>query len=125
MSDEFEQTVRVSATKTFLPTSMVRRDIFSQIKGPGAPQTIVIQHDITIMGRSQDATVRFYSTRVSRKHVKLTHSGPDLICTDLDSHNGLFLNGIKVYSCALRDGDTVQIGDIVLMFHQGVQWASM
>ena len=127
MSDEFEQTVRLSSAKTFLPTKMERRDLFSQIKGPGAPQTIVIKNSSSIMGRSPEADIRFFSTRVSRMHAKLhsNKSGTELYCTDLDSHNGLLLDGIKVHSVALRDGDTLQMGDIVLVYHQGVQWASM
>jgi len=125
MSEEFEQTVRLSTSKTFLPTKMVRRDLFSQIKGPGAPQTIIISNPSSIMGRSPDADIRFISNRVSRMHAKLHSNKTELFCTDLDSHNGLLLNGIKVHSVALRDGDTLQMGDIVLIYHQGVQWASM
>ena len=125
MSDEIEQTVRLSTSKTFLPTPMVRRDIFSQIKGPGAPQTIVIKAASSIIGRSPEADIRFQSSRVSRMHATLHSNGIDFFCTDLDSHNGLLLNGIKVHSVALRDGDTLQMGDIVLIYHQGVQWASM
>ena len=125
MSDDFEQTVRLSAGKTFLPTKMERKDLFSQIKGPGAPQTIVIKNPSSIMGRSPDADIRFPSTRVSRMHAKLHTNGTELFCTDLDSHNGLLLDGIKVHAVALRDGDTIQMGDSVLIYHQGVQWASM
>ena len=125
MSDEFEQTVRLRNSKTFLPTKMVRRDLFSQIKGPGAPQTIVIRNPESTMGRSEDADIRFLSNRVSRMHAKLHSSDTELYCSDLNSHNGLLLNGIKVHAVALRDGDTIQIGDIVLVYHQGVQWASM
>jgi pSer/pThr/pTyr-binding forkhead associated (FHA) protein len=125
MSEEFEQTVRLSNSKTFLPTKMVRRDLFSQIKGPGAPQTIVISNPESVMGRSEDADIRFLSNRVSRMHAKLHSNETELYCIDLESHNGLLLNGIKVHSVALRDGDTLQMGDIVLIYHQGVQWASM
>jgi predicted component of type VI protein secretion system len=125
MHDDFEQTVQLNFSKTFMPTPIVRRDILSQIKGPGAPQTILIQDGTSIIGRSADADIRFQSSRVSRKHAKLIYDGAEYSCTDLDSHNGLLLNGITVHSAALRDGDTIQIGDIVFIYHQGVQWASM
>jgi pSer/pThr/pTyr-binding forkhead associated (FHA) protein len=107
MSDDFEHTVRLNPSKTFLPKPIVRRDVLSQIKG------------------SQEAAIRFNSNRVSRLHAKLYTSGNDYYCEDLGSHNGLLLNGIRVHAVALRDGDTLQIGDIVLIYHQGVQWASM
>ena len=125
MSDDFEHTVRLNPAKTFAPKPVVRRDILSQIKGPGAPQTIVIQDGESVIGRATEADIRFLSSRVSRKHATLSIRGDDYYCTDLESHNGLLLNGIKVHSVALRDGDTLQIGDIVLIYHQGVQWSSM
>jgi pSer/pThr/pTyr-binding forkhead associated (FHA) protein len=125
MSDDFEHTVRLNPSKTFLPKPIVRRDVLSQIKGPGAPQTIAIQEGESFIGRSQEAAIRFNSNRVSRLHAKLYTSGNDYYCEDLGSHNGLLLNGIRVHAVALRDGDTLQIGDIVLIYHQGVQWASM
>ena len=125
MHDDFENTVRLSPNKTFTPKPVERRDIFMHIKGPGAPQTIIIERGEHIIGRSTEASLRFLSSRVSRKHAKLFTKETDTYCIDLESHNGLLLNGIKVHSVALRDGDTLQIGDIVLIYHQGVQWASM
>ena len=59
---------------------------------------------------SQDATVRFIYTRIE-KHVVLSHSGPDLICTD-SGLQWVISQRNKGHSCALRDGDTIQIGDI-------------
>ena len=125
MHDDFENTVRLNPSKTFTPRPVERRDVFMHIKGPGAPQTIVIERGEHIIGRSTEASLRFLSSRVSRKHAKLFTKETDTYCIDLESHNGLLLNGIKVHSVALRDGDTLQIGDIVLIYHQGVQWASM
>jgi pSer/pThr/pTyr-binding forkhead associated (FHA) protein len=125
MYDDFEQTVQLNSSKTFMPTPVTRRDILSQIKGPGAPQTIIILDGTSVIGRSPEADIQFQSSRVSRMHAKLVYDGTEYSCTDLDSHNGLLLNGIHVHSAALRDGDTIQIGDVVLIYHQGVQWASM
>lgn len=125
MHDDFENTVRLNPSKTFTPKPVERRDVFMHIKGPGAPQTIIIEPGEHVIGRSTEADLRFLSSRVSRKHAKLFTKETDTYCMDLDSHNGLLLNGIKVHSVALRDGDTLQVGDIVLIYHQGVQWASM
>ena len=125
MTDDFENTVRLTPSKTFTPKPVERRDVFMHIKGPGAPQTIVIEPGDRTIGRSTEADLRFLSSRVSRKHARLFTKDNDTYCMDLGSHNGLLLNGILVHSVALRDGDTLQIGDIVLIYHQGVQWASM
>ena len=34
--------------------------------------------------------------------------------------NGIVLNGLKVHSAVLRDGDQVQLGDVVLSYREGV-----
>jgi hypothetical protein len=31
----------------------------------------------------------------------------------------MFLNGIKTHSAVLREGDTIQMGDVVFVFHEG------
>ena len=117
-------TMRVSSSSVFTVRPIIRRDILSQIEGPGSPQQILITKNFIHLGRSGDADIQFDSNLVSRKHISLSREGSDLICRDLNSHNGLYLNGIRVHSVALRDGDILQIGDVVLIFHQGVQWTS-
>lgn len=117
-------TMRVPASSIFTVQPIVRRDILSQIQGQGSPRQIHLKKDKLIIGRSPDVDIQIQSNLVSRQHISLTREGSELICRDLKSHNGLLLNGIKVHSVALRDGDTLQIGDIVLIFHKGVQWTS-
>ena len=102
MHDDFENTVRLNPSKTFTPKPVERRDVFMHIKGPGAPQTIIIEPGEHIIGRSTEADLRFLSSRVSRKHAKLFTKETDTYCIDLESHNGLLLNGIQVHSVALR-----------------------
>ena len=126
MSDDYKTdgTMRVSSSSLFSVQPIIRRDILSQIQGPGAPQQILITKNHLKIGRSLDADIQLNSNLVSRKHISLTREGSELICRDLNSHNGLLLNGIRIHSVALRDGDVLQIGDVVLIFHQGVQWTS-
>ena len=37
---------------------------------------------------------------------------------DFESRNGVFLNGIKVHSAILRDGDILQLADVVFDFYE-------
>jgi pSer/pThr/pTyr-binding forkhead associated (FHA) protein len=37
---------------------------------------------------------------------------------DNDSRNGVFLNGVKVHSAVLRDGDVIQVADSVFVYHE-------
>jgi pSer/pThr/pTyr-binding forkhead associated (FHA) protein len=38
---------------------------------------------------------------------------------DLESRNGVYLNGVKVHSALLHDGDNIQLGTVVFVFHEG------
>ena len=126
MSDDrtYDGTMRLNANHIVAAKTVLRRDILSQIQGPGSPQQIILSGDKTIIGRSPEADIQMRSNMVSRKHLSLTRVGGELYCKDLNSHNGLLLNGIKIHKATLKDGDTLQIGDIVIIFYKGVQWTS-
>ena len=68
--------------------------------------------------RSNQATLHIDSALLSRRHVAIKTNGPEHRLYDLDSANGVYVNGIKAHSAILHDGDTVQIGDVVLVFHE-------
>ena len=117
-------TVKLNTHSIYSTHPITRRDILSLIEGPGAPKKYMLSKD-TIIGRSSDAHIQIRSNMVSRKHIYLKRENSELVCTDLMSHNGLFLNGVKIHSATLRDGDTIQIGDVIFLYNQGVQWTSM
>ncbi len=89
------------------------------VQGPGAGQKILIGDNEVVVGRSDKADVRIDSSHLSRMHVRLRKSGPQVRFEDLDSANGVFLNGTKAHSAVLHEGDVVQIGDAVFRFHEG------
>ena len=37
---------------------------------------------------------------------------------DLESTNGLFVNGVKVVRCALRNNDQIELGGVRLLFNE-------
>ncbi len=90
-----------------------------QIEGPGSPREFPLVGQEFIIGRSVEASISVNSSLLSRRHVMLTLREFDIHCQDLDSANGVFLNGIKFYSATLRDADTIQAGDVVFVFHEG------
>jgi hypothetical protein len=67
-----------------------------------------------IVGRGNDADLRVDDPGVSRKHLEIrvtdSPNGPRLSAHDLGSTNGVLVNGSRIESQALRDGDTVRIG---------------
>ena len=117
-------TVKLNTQSLYSTHPITRRDILSLVEGPGSPKKYMLASD-TIIGRSPEANIQIRSNMVSRQHISLKRENNELVCTDLMSHNGLFLNGIKVHSATLRDGDTIQIGDVIFLYNQGVQWTSL
>jgi pSer/pThr/pTyr-binding forkhead associated (FHA) protein len=93
-----------------------RRHSLEQFEGDGGPRVFTLDGDEMVIGRAPDAHVRLTSKRASRQHAFLRPHGPDCMLFDNDSHNGVFLNGVKVYSAVLRDGDVIQVADSIFVY---------
>lgn len=97
----------------------VRPHYLEQTEGEGAPQRIQLDRKELVIGRTEEADVRVPSQRASRQHAFLTQRGTDFVIRDNDSHNGIFLNGIKIHSALLRDGDVIQVADGAFIYREG------
>ena len=72
-----------------------------------------------VMGRAADAGLVLEDGRASRRHACITrHSGVSAIC-DLNSGNGLYVNGQRVSEKVLANGDVIQIGRSRLVVEDG------
>jgi pSer/pThr/pTyr-binding forkhead associated (FHA) protein len=94
------------------------RHTLEQLEGEGAPREFTIEGDEMVMGRGADTQIRLSSKRVSRIHAFFRVHGTDCVLRDNDSHNGVYLNGVKVYSAVLREGDVIQVADSVFVYHE-------
>lgn len=64
----------------------------------------------TVFGRS-DGDFNINDPNVSKKHMVIeVWSRYNVYVRDLSSTNGTFLNGVRVISSKLKDGDTIKIG---------------
>jgi hypothetical protein len=95
-----------------------RRHSLEQLEGEGSPRTVVLEGDEMLIGRAPEAHVRLSSKRASRLHALLRRRGHDCMLLDNDSHNGVFLNGVKVHSAVLRDGDVIQVADSIFVYSE-------
>lgn len=105
-----------------IPASLRRAKkpfVLEQIGGPGSPREFVLDLPETIIGRSLQATISIDGNGISRQHVAVKRTGPEFGFVDLNSANGVYLNGVKTHSAVLRQGDTLQLGDAVFVFHEG------
>jgi chromosome segregation ATPase len=65
----------------------------------------------TRIGRAPGCEIQVESSSVSRHHALLHMSSRDVIIEDLNSTNGVLVNGRKVSRQPLNDGDLLTIGD--------------
>lgn len=71
---------------------------------------------VTIVGRGAEADIVVEDSGVSRQHLELRTTARGVIATDLDSTNGLYVEGHKVPAATLVDGNTLTIGRTRLLF---------
>jgi pSer/pThr/pTyr-binding forkhead associated (FHA) protein len=95
-----------------------RAHLLEQIKGEGAPRMVVLGSEQLVIGRAEEAEVRLWTRRASRQHAVLALKGTDYVIRDNDSHNGVFLNGVRIHSASLRDGDVIQIADCAFVYRE-------
>ncbi|GAB3580237.1 FhaA domain-containing protein [Calidifontibacter terrae] len=78
---------------------------------------------ITVIGRDDDADIVLDDSGISRRHseIRVTNDGPHLVASlsDLGSTNGTFVNGDRITSVHLNDGDRITVGRTSMVFHQG------
>ena len=93
--------------------------VLAQVQGPGCPREFVLALDEIVIGRSLQANISVEGGGVSRQHMALRRKGSEYSAFDLDSANGVFLNGVKTHSAVLREGDVLQVGDLIFVYHEG------
>lgn len=115
--DDFHTQVAVRV-KGFRPV-VQRPHLFDVKQGPNQGQRFVLDENEILVGRGDKATLVLESEEVSRQHARLTRVEGEYTIEDTDSRNGIVLNGLKVHAAVLRDGDLVQLGDVVLSYREG------
>jgi pSer/pThr/pTyr-binding forkhead associated (FHA) protein len=89
------------------------------MQGPGSPRNFLLSREEVILGRSSEADIQVDSTELSRKHLALRREHGQYTVFDLGSRNGVYLNGVKIHSAVLHEGDNLQLGSVVLVYHEG------
>ena len=94
--------------------------MLKQIEGPGVNTLrFVLDKEFLTLGRAATNDIHLENDNVSRTHARLTRIEDEYTLEDLDSRNGILLNGLAVHSAVLRDGDEVHIGDFVFTYQEG------
>jgi len=97
---------------------------FTVIAGANFGRVFLLEKTETLLGRSSKVDIHVDDEKVSRQHLKISLvknnvQNSEKMCavvTDLNSTNGIFVNGVRIYEQALRNGDKLMVGETILKF---------
>jgi pSer/pThr/pTyr-binding forkhead associated (FHA) protein len=93
--------------------------LFVVESGPKAGSRYGLEAAVTSVGRHGEADILLDDVTVSRRHVEVERVGDRYVARDVGSLNGTWLNGDRIDSGELDDGDELQIGRFKLVFFHG------
>lgn len=90
-----------------------------------APATLTVngsQHElqkpVVVIGRSKDTDIRLNDPNISRRHAEIRQEGSTFWIVDLDSTNGVVVNGRALKRAKLDDEDRITLGSTELVFRR-------
>ena len=82
------------------------------VNGPRAGERVTLTVGApVIVGRSATATIRIDTPGLSRQHFELEWDGHACLLRDLNSRNGVMVNGERVTEAVLRPGDVIDAAE--------------
>jgi two-component system cell cycle response regulator len=114
MQDDWdEKTVVATGVAPTAPTSKKRAQLLV-VAGNNVGEMYALQGVMTV-GRGREAGIRIQGDGISRQHARLRVAADNVTFEDLGSTNGSFVNGERVSTCTLTDGDKVQLGSATIL----------
>lgn len=72
----------------------------------------------TTIGRANENDIVLSDPNISRQHAELERKSGNFLIRDLSSTNGTLVNGQRIQTTWLSDGDTITLGGIELVFRR-------
>jgi hypothetical protein len=92
------------------------------LTGLDVGRTCPLAEEKTDIGRGTQVDLRLRDRAISRSHIRILREGSLFTLVDLDSPNGVYLNGHRVKgSEPLSDGDVIELGQTLLRFQAAVE----
>lgn len=123
--DDFEEEHTQSAVRIPITTNFqnTEKAYLVVLAGNNVGETVQVKPVMTI-GRTADNDFRVIDDGVSRKHARLLIQANRIVIEDLGSRNGTFVNGQKISSHELHDGDKIEVGSTTILkftFHDKLE----
>jgi diguanylate cyclase (GGDEF)-like protein len=116
--DDWEDYEEGTTAITYNPTDVVASGESTAhlivLAGTNVGEMYAVSDDMTL-GRGSEAEIRILGDAISRRHARIQRSGQEITISDLQSTNGTFVNGVKVTTAVLADGDKIQIGSTTIL----------
>ncbi|MBI5494065.1 MAG: FHA domain-containing protein [Deltaproteobacteria bacterium] len=87
----------------------------------GKTTVVPIMRDEITIGRKEGNNIRLTERNVSRHHARISKASADVFIEDLDSYNGIRVNGDRIQvntRVSINEGDLIEIGDYHLVIQQ-------
>lgn len=85
-------------------------------KPDGVHQEFILNKPFVTLGRATTNDIVLAEGRISRNHAQVNCTDEGIILTDLDSANGVMVNGQKVKEAKIQLGDSFEIGGVTLQY---------
>jgi ABC-type multidrug transport system ATPase subunit len=84
-----------------------------------APAMTMQVYKPIIIGRLPENDIHLDAPDISRSHAEIRQDGEQYFIRDLNSRNGTYINGKRVTTAEIFEGDLIQIGSFLLTFQDG------
>ncbi|MBI5526667.1 MAG: FHA domain-containing protein [Deltaproteobacteria bacterium] len=85
----------------------------------GKTTVVPLVRDEISIGRKEGNTIRLTERNVSRFHAKIVRNDGQVLIEDLDSYNGVKVNGDRISGkSSVKEGDVIEIGDYHLQLRE-------
>ncbi len=83
---------------------------------PVPGKEIDLTANLYVIGRSQEANCQIKDSSISRAHARIDLDAGQWTISDLDSFNGILVNGQKKDDIVLKAGDLIELGNVRIRF---------
>jgi hypothetical protein len=95
---------------------LVPRGHYLALQDGSETRLLRLERNITHIGRGSDADIHLDEHRVSRAHAVLVRHGRHFRLLDNRSANGTFVNGRRIETANLQNGDEILVGPVVMQY---------